>query len=78
MTRLLEEAERRLRDDGLRGREVAAARERAAALFVPAEVAGRLEAAYRHAVDLTTTRPPVPTAPPTLTTAPPTPQENHS
>jgi glycosyltransferase involved in cell wall biosynthesis len=49
---LLEQAERRLRDDGLRRQEAAAALERAAALFVPEEVAGRLEVAYRHAIDL--------------------------
>jgi hypothetical protein len=78
MTGLLEEAERRLRDDDLRRREAVAARERAAALFVPAEVAARLEAAYRHAVGLTTTRTPVTTAPATTATPSPTPQENPS
>ena len=50
MAALLREAERRLADDGLRRRESAAALERARELFVPQEVAARLEAAYRHAI----------------------------
>ena len=50
MAVLLEEAERRLTDPVLRRRESDAALERAATLFVPALVAQRLEAAYRHAI----------------------------
>jgi hypothetical protein len=52
MAALLDEAERRLTDPVLRGRESAAALERAATLFVPALVAQRLEVAYRHAIGI--------------------------
>lgn len=50
MTALLAEAERRLTDPDLHRRESAAAVRRAGALFVPEQVAQRLEAAYRHAI----------------------------
>ena len=71
---LLREAERRLDDDELRRRESAAALERAAALFVPQDVAARLEDAYRHAVRLTAG-----TTPRTLARTPArTAEENHS
>ena len=52
MPALLREAERRLSDDALHRRESAAALERAAQLFVPDQVCERLEAAYRHAVEV--------------------------
>jgi glycosyltransferase involved in cell wall biosynthesis len=54
MPALLEQAARRLTDPELHRRESAAALERAAQLFVPDQVAQRLEAAYRHAVSLHT------------------------
>ena len=78
LTALLQEAERRLVDDSLRERETAAALQRAAALFVPAEVAGRLESAYRDAVTAHGSR----AGAPSMTSAPTTtsrdPEETHS